>query len=739
LKRNIEEAKRALSEKPLFATSAERFLILNELKSSYKDMPQPMRFSRVLGSLLSRVSTPLEEYDLIVGRCVDRELSAEEESAFQAYVKHPDYPARHLFYSSGHGTYSWELLVKRGIVGLREMAEEHLTCARDEDAHVFLQAIIEIYDAILAYVRRYALAAQEKGMGEVARNLETIATGAPDGFASALQLLWIVTMINCAYVSENPTLTVGRLDQILYPLYRADLERGVLTREQAKDYITDYYCKHNLIMGRGEHQVGDEQNSTTFHRIANFDAPQYLLLAGTTADGALAVNELTELFAECIEPSFKNPVVVVRYVKGMDRAAPALWSTLTARALSSASLMFYNDANVISAYRRLGLPKEDAARYEHFGCNWCSSGDRSAWMQSAPKSAEYGVYRTPEEKAELDIPFMRVNATHGWAEDFMIVFRTLAQRPEGSVTIEDFYKLFFGRMEEFIDRKLSILSHDLEVRRRRPSALLSFGDCFLEESLKHAECFTAGATYHFELQAFQMFATVVDCFIAVDQLVMTEKKLTLSRLLAATEADFKGYPDVLALCRRADKYGMDTPLSNRHAERISHTASNLVIEKSRPYFEKQRLFLIPCMQSDTWHLKYGEDFGATPDGRRAHTPFSQNTRPNNGVCVNGLTGMFNSMLHLPHDGLVSGALNLDVDPKQFAGESGHTLFSALLAAYFNAGGLHAQVSAVGVEELLDAQKDPQSHRDLRVRVTGYSGVFVDMCERLQNDVIERLK
>ena len=294
-------------------------------------------------------------------------------------------------------------------------------------------------------------------------------------------------------------------------------------------------------------------------------------------------------------------------------------------------------------------------------------------------------------------------------------------------------------MAKFIDHKLSVLSLELSLRKRRPSSAITFGDCFFTDSIKNAECFSAGAKYHFELQSFQMFGTVADCFIAVDQLVMIEKKLPLKRLLAATEANFEGYADVLALCRNADKYGMDTTLSNKHVKRLSHTASDLVIEKNRPYFEKERLFLVPCMQSDTWHLKYGEGYSATPDGRLAFTPYSQNSRPSNGACSGGITAMFNSMLNLPHDGLVSGALNLDIDATQYAGENGKALFSALLAAYLNQGGLHAQVSAASLDELMDAKKNPHLHRDLRVRVTGYSGVFVDFCERLQNDVIERWK
>ena len=101
--------------------------------------------------------------------------------------------------------------------------------------------------------------------------------------------------------------------------------------------------------------------------------------------------------------------------------------------------------------------------------------------------------------------------------------------------------------------------------------------------------------------------------------------------------------------------------------------------------------------------------------------------------------MFNSMLSLPQDGLVSGALNLDVDANAYAGENGLALFSALLAAYFNQGGLHAQVSATTADLLKKAKQSPSEHRDIRVRVTGYSGVFVDMCERLQDDIIARFE
>lgn len=734
---NVREARLALTEKPMLATSAERVLILDEIKSDHKDWPQPRRFAYMLRTLLSRVSTPLESYDLIAGRCVDRLLTDEEEAIFQAYIKSPDCQSKSAMLSSGHCSYDWDALVRYGLPGLRARAAASLAEKDDAEARIFLESIIEIYDALCDFCSRYADAAEKSGMTESAAALRKAATAAPDDFRSALQLLWIVALVDCAYITGNPTLTLGRMDQFLYPLYKADLESGRLTREQAAELITDYYCKHNLIMGRGEHQVGDATNSTTFDRICNFDAPQYLLLAGTDIEGKSVVNDLTLLFAECIVPEFKNPVVVVRYFGGLDQQHPELWRVLTDRSLKSASLMYYNDDNVKATYQRLGIPAEDIEGYIHFGCNWPGIGTKGTWGQGGPKSIKYDCYLSEEERKDLQRPYMRHAHRGAWPMQVTTILKELADRAD--LTIDDIYNSFFAEWGSFVDRKLSYLAKERAVRRRHPARLLTFTDCFNNDSVANAACHSAGAKYYFEFQSFYMFGSTVDCFVVLDELVFRQKKITMRQLLDAVDANFEGYEDVLALCRSVPKYGSDTVRSNAHAARLSKGASDITIAKSRPYLEKCGLYLAPCMQSDTWHLKVGMQMGATVNGRLASTPYSQNSRPANGSCTAGVTGMLNAMLNLPRDGLLSGALNLDINPKDFAGEQGRAVFATLLATYFNRGGLHAQVTSANVEEMIDAQQHPDEHRDLRVRVTGYSGIFVDICKDLQDDIIERLK
>jgi formate C-acetyltransferase len=230
-----------------------------------------------------------------------------------------------------------------------------------------------------------------------------------------------------------------------------------------------------------------------------------------------------------------------------------------------------------------------------------------------------------------------------------------------------------------------------------------------------------------------------DQIAAIKKYVYDEKSVSAHEMIEAVKANFEGYEEILAMCRGVKKYGSDSEHSNYHVGRLSRATSDIVTSKSRPYLDKYGLTLTPAVQSDTWNIKYGETYGATVDGRLAGANFSQNSRPSNGSCINGITGMLNSVLCIAQDGFLSGALNLDINPEEYKGEKGVQMFGAILASYFNRGGLHAQVSSVGAQTLIDAKRDPDSHRDLRVRVTGYSGIFVDMCERLQDDIIERTK
>ncbi len=728
---NIEEAVSALETKPLLSTTYERIFILDRIKGDKRELATPLRFSYMLRTLLSEVSVPLSAHDLIAGRIPDRELNDEEEALYQTFIKHPECPYRGVFCDGGHISYDWEFLLEYGLRGLRTRAEGFLLKQTNSESRDFLAAQLEVYDAIIHYLHRYAEAARAIGNHALASSLLEAADEKPHSFRGALQLLYTVQFIDCAYISRNPTLTLGHMDALLLPFYKKGLADGSLTRKTAKELILDFYCKHNLMMGRGEHQVGNSKNATGFSRICNFDAPQYLLLGGSAG-----INELTVLFAECIEPRFKNPVIVYYYEKNMAKNHPELWKSLIGKALAGSSMMFYQEDSVRAAFGNTGLAKEQYKNCYHFGCNWASPSTRAAWGQGGPKALLFGAPMSEDEKALLSAPYLRSIDDCDSPETFMNCLSALADKQD--LTIDDIEDAFFSKFEEFIDYKFKLLETDIAIRKRRPAAVMTFGDCFFPHTAERGGTHAAISDLFYEFAPLRMFGTTCDCFIVTEDLLFGSQRLTPHQLIKATEENFEGHAELLAYIRSIPKYGSDDEKANAHAKRLAERYVTLIAEKNKQLLPK-KLFLVPCMQSDTWHLKLGMKYGATVNGRPRGEAFSQNTRPSNGTCTNGLTGMLNSMLHVTPHGLVSGALNLDVQKSMFEGEERHAVFAALLASYFDRGGLHAQISVTSADELRAAKADPDSHRDLRVRITGYSAVFVDTCEALQDDLIARLE
>ena len=193
------------------------------------------------------------------------------------------------------------------------------------------------------------------------------------------------------------------------------------------------------------------------------------------------------------------------------------------------------------------------------------------------------------------------------------------------------------------------------------------------------------------------------------------------------------------MCRAVPKLGSDDPHANEIAARLLTmlTDESMRVRSNINHDEWPRIIIRQSIETDTSHLRIGEMLGATPDGRLKGQPVSQNSQPSIGASVNGLTARMRSLASLPFDRIMSGAQNISIQPAAFKGEEGLETLANIIGTYFELGGLQTQISAVDVNELYDAQKNPDAHRDLMVRITGYSAVFVDMNKRAQDDIIQR--
>ncbi len=711
-----EEAIAALTAKPVVTYSAERVRLWSAIADEVAHIDgQPGKLGHGLTAFLSRVSVPVEQDDRLVGRMTEESFTPEEEEAFRArYItdkmRFEGIPK--FLVDGGHQSFLWDDLIHTGLPGLKARAEERLAEAEDGGTAAereFLRSVILIYDAFIAYLRRSAEAAEAAGAHDAAKACYEAAEGAPASFHAALQLIWTVEFVFCAYISPNPTLTVGRLDLFLIDLYRADLASGVLDEERARLLIAEFYAKNNLIMGRGEHQISDREHSpmcTGWHRILCYDAPQYLILSGTDPDSGLPIcNELTAMMIEEIHPKYKNPVIVFRYTKEFANDHPDLWKTLIAKMRDSGSIMIYNDISVCAMYKHYGESDRDAYAHEFYGCNWPTIPGKD---MSVYAPFHFGFERCL-------IPFVMLAARAYCAGKSQV-------EREGLLTAvyETLKPAFRDQLNYYLPKANEPNPHNLRVYC-----------CFTKESIEAAGEYYSNRNIIVPMGS---ICTAIDILTAVEYLI-NEKKITPDRLFAGCDSEFADDPVLLALCKNAPKMGDGNAISAYYARELTYAVIRACEDGTadRPDFLKLRF----CAENDTWHLERGDELGATPDGRRRGEPIAQNCQPAAGAAQKGLTAMLTSLADIPFDRFASGALNVTVQPSNFGGEAGLANLAAILSTYLEMGGLQIQLSGVDRELLIEAQNDPDRHRDLMVRVTGYSAVFVDMCKKAQDDLISR--
>jgi formate C-acetyltransferase len=706
----IDEAVAALRYKPVCSTTLERIRITEKANHLVAGYPQPLKLGEGLYYLLDRIAVPVFPDDLIVGRIEEEVPDDAGEVFFWSTVARwngKSIPA--WMPDGGHECFGWDRLLRFGFSGLEDYAKEQLERRTAEgeqgDRLDYLRGVIRVYQAFRCYVRRYADSAREAGLEEAASWCDHVADHPPATFGEAMQLMWLVGIVYCTMVACNATLTFGRMDELLLPFYRKDVVEGRLTYEKAGDLIEDFYCKNNLILGRGEHQMShSSEKDTGWARNLTYDAPQYVILGGRRGDGAPVANELTTLFLERIVPRFKNPVVVVRYTNDLPEPT---WRLACDKMRDNASMMVYSDEQVIPAMIHCGIAPEDALTYTMHGCNWPD---------------------IPGKQRSVYLYFVQLPRT----------LRKALLSMDGEISnIEEVYERFIRLLRVEFEEHTDRFRRERKAWDYRAPGMLRVDDCFLDGPVANARSWAVGGVkYPNMILSITGLASATDTITALDELVFRSSKATMDMLLQALQNDFTGQERLRRFCMHAPKYGQGDDCADQHAVRLLESI-NLEIDRVSRIGYEDEVNIFRCLETDMKHIHFGKDLGATPDGRHAGQPISENTSPAPGACKNGLTAMFNSMSILPFDRINSGALNLRMQPVLFAGPDGLQRLSELLRTYFDMGGLQVQLSFASVQELREAQLDPERYRDLMIRITGYSAAFVDMTREAQDEIIRR--
>ena len=223
----------------------------------------------------------------------------------------------------------------------------------------------------------------------------------------------------------------------------------------------------------------------------------------------------------------------------------------------------------------------------------------------------------------------------------------------------------------------------------------------------------------------------------VKKYVYEERRVTLSELRELTRRDWEG-GDMLraAILKEAERYGNAYPVPDETARDIYKHLAALIVGRKNRIGGVYRLGADSVMhcQDHAVHV------GATPDGRKAKTPFSRNLCTVAGMEREGVTALILSVTKLDSSDLLNACVcDFLVHPSAVQGERGMEALLAMTKVYFERGGMVLQGNVFGLEDLYAAQKEPEKYQSLQVRVCGWNEYFVRMTQAKQDEFIRRCK
>lgn len=610
-------------------------------------------------------------------------------------------------FESGHILPGYGRVLKKGFGGLIADGEAALATA-SEKQRPYVEAMLICARASAAYIRRYeekakAMAekatdpAQRAQLQKIADSCGRIAEGTPQTFQDAVQLVWLThELIYCETIPASQSL--GRLDQTLYPYYKADVEKGAVTYEEASDLIDALWIKFS----------------------ANLHAYQNVTIGGVDESGHFADNDLTYIMLQATRRlRCDQPLISLRYNDDMpDR----MWAESMALLKTGTGFpaIFYDPA-IIPAKEKMRIAPEDAKNYAMIGC-----------VEPSAPEKEYAK----TEVLRINMPMILQLVLHHGVEALSgKEFPLSEDRDLASVaSFEEFYDWYKKELLHFGDFAMDCVNLlDPTVMHYYPTPFLSLT---MEGCLEKGLDVTGGGTvYNNSGISLSGEANAADGLFAIRRLVFEEKKYTLEDVAQAMKDNFVGHLALQNDLVMAPKVGndVDDGPDEIMADLIACFAE-LVDSKTTPRGGKWQLGLYTVED----HSKMGVFTGATPDGRAATLSLANGLSPEQGLDKIGPTAVVNSILKTDLSAATNGmVLDLKFTPSFLESDAHMDAVRSLIEAYCQNGGMEIQFNVVDRKTLLDAQAHPEKHEDLVVRVSGFSAYFTTLMKTTQDEIIAR--
>ena len=502
----------------------------------------------------------------------------------------------------------------------------------------------------------------------------------------------------------------GRMDQYLYPYYKADMESGRISQDEAQELLECLWVKFS--------EPCVFQDATTARYSAGYPMFQNTCVGGVTVDGRDAVNDLSYMILEAtMDVQLYQPSLTVRYsmAKNPNKFLRKIVELIR---LGTGFPAFHNDDMGIRMLMNKGIPLKEALDWNPGGCVETNLEGRLRHYSAFADINLGGI-----------IEFAMTNGINRKSG------RKVSVETGDPISFAD-YEAFKEAVKEHLRYSIracvkgSHVIDDICMDRVVPALSLSFREC-VENASDYA---WGGAKYNAGNGIILIgVSDFINSMAAVKHLVYDTGRIGMKELVHALDADFEGYDVVKKLCEDAPKYGNDDKVVDDIAsEMFTFIADE--IESYRSRFGVMTPGILPV----SGNTPFGQDVGALPYGRKAWMPLADGISPNGGTDLNGPGAVMKSASSIPHDRYVQGTLlNMKVEPELLNSENGIQQMMSLLKSMCSLGVYHVQFNVVDRDTLLAAQAHPEEHKGLLVRVAGYTAYFVELGKDVQDEIIAR--
>jgi len=584
-----------------------------------------------------------------------------------------------------------------------------------------LNAMLISANAIISYANRYSeyaieLAEQEQNtqrkeeLLKIATVCMNVPLNAPKNMWEALQHYWfihlgVITELN-TWDSFNP----GRLDQNVYQFYKKDLEQGILTEEDIIELLQCFWIKFNNQPAPPKVGVtAEESNTYTDFCLIN--------LGGVKEDGSNAVNELSYILLDVIEemrilqPSSMVQISSKTPDKFLDRALKIVKTGFGQPSI-------FNTDAIIQEMLNQGKSLIDARNGGASGCVETGAFGKEAYILT-------GYFNL--------MKVLEITLNNGLDPLTGKSIGIETGDPENYTDFDDLFNAFTRQLIHFVNIKIKGNNIIEQLwAQNLPSPFMSI---LIDDCIKNCRDYNnGGARYNTSYIQGVGLGSITDSLTSIKYNVFDKKTISMRELLDNMDENYENNEELRwKLLRETPKYGNDDDYADEIMRRVFENYYSAVNGRPNTKGGCHRINLLPT----TVHIYFGSVLKATPDGRKEFQPLSEGVSPVQGMDTKGPTGVIKSASKIDHLRTGGTLLNQKFTPTFLEDETSLKKLLHLIRAYFKMDGHHIQFNVVSAETLRKAQKNPEEYRTLIVRVAGYSDYFVNLGEKLQNEIIER--